>query len=93
MRKKINSLPYVMYSSLSIGGKGMYALIPILEENKNDFKAVFNALNEDFKGLGLSLDGLCVNVNRERYMSYDDKENWNTQCEIYDRKNINTNPS
>lgn len=57
-----------------------------MEENKNDFKAVFNALNEDFKGLGLSLDGLCVNVNRERYMSYDDKENWNTQCEIYDRK-------
>lgn len=86
MRKRINSLPYVMYSSLSVGGKGMYALIPIAEDNKNDFKAVFNALNEDFKGLGLSLDGSCVNVNRERYISYDDKENWNTQCEIYDRK-------
>ena len=33
MRKKINSLPYVMYSSLSVGGRGMYALIPILDEN------------------------------------------------------------
>ena len=29
MRTKINSLPYVMYSSLSVGGKGMYALITI----------------------------------------------------------------
>lgn len=86
MRKKINSLPYVMYSSLSIGGKGMYALLPIAEENKNDFKAVFNALNEDFKGLGLTLDGSCVNVNRERYMSYDDDEYWNTKCEIYTKK-------
>ncbi|MEZ7747117.1 AAA family ATPase [Prevotella jejuni] len=86
MRKKINSLPYVMYSSLSIGGKGMYALIPILESNKNDFKAVFNALNEDFIKLGLKLDGSCVNVNRERYMSIDKAEYWNKQCEIYTKK-------
>ena len=86
MRTKINSLPYIMYSSLSVGGKGMYALIPISESNKNDFKAVFNALNEDFKALGLTLDGSCVNVNRERYMSFDDNEYWNKQCEIYTRK-------
>lgn len=86
MRKKINSLPFVMYSSMSVGGKGMYALLPIAEENKNDFKAVFNALNEDFIKLGLRLDGSCVNVNRERYMSVDDNEYWNTKCEIYTRK-------
>ena len=86
MRTKINSLPYIMYSSLSVGGKGMYALLPIAEENKNDFKAVFKALEEDFKALGLTLDGSCVNVNRERYMSYDDDEYWNTKCEIYTRK-------
>lgn len=86
MRTKINSLPYVMYSSISVGGKGMYALIPISESNKNDFKAVFNALNEDFKALGLTLDGSCVNVNRERYMSFDDNEYWNTKCEIYTKK-------
>lgn len=86
MRKKINSLPYVMYSSLSVGGKGMYALIPILESNKNDFKGVFNALNEDFKALGLTLDNSCINVNRERYMSCDDNEYWNDKAEIYDRK-------
>ena len=86
MRTKINSLPYVMYSSISVGGKGMYALISILDENKNDFKGVFNALNEDFKALGLTLDSSCVNVNRERYMSYDDNEYWNTKCEIYTKK-------
>ena len=89
MRKKINSLPFVMYSSMSVGGKGMYALIPIKEENKTDFKAVFNALNEDFIKLGLKLDSSCVNVNRERYMSVDDNEYWNTKCEIYTRK-LNT---
>lgn len=86
MRTKINSLPYVMYSSISVGGQGMYALIAISESNKNDFKAVFNALNEDFKALGLTLDGSCVNVNRERYMSFDDNEYWNTKCEIYTKK-------
>lgn len=98
MRKRINSLPYVMYSSMSVGGKGMYALIPIKEANKNDFKAVFKALEEDFKALGLTLDSSCINVNRERYMSYDDNEYWNTQCEIYDKKisiptQVNTHPS
>lgn len=86
MRTKINSLPYVMYSSLSVGGRGMYALIAIKEANKNDFKAVFKSLEEDFKGLGLTLDGSCVNVNRERYMSFDDNEYLNDKAEIYDKK-------
>lgn len=86
MRKRVNSLPYVMYSSLSVGDKGMYALIPIAEENKNDFKGVFNALNEDFIKLGLKLDNACINVNRERYMSFDDNEFWNDKAEIYDKK-------
>ena len=86
MRKRVNSLPYVMYSSISVGSKGMYALIPILDENKNDFKAVFKALESDFKGLGLTLDSSCINVNRERYMSIDDNEYWNTKCEIYTKK-------
>lgn len=98
MRKKINSLPYVMYSSISVGGRGMYALIPIAEANKNDFKGVFKALEEDFIKLGLKLDSSCVNVNRERYMSYDDNEYWNKQCEIYTRKiniptQVHTHPS
>ena len=98
MRTKINSLPYVMYSSISVGGRGMYALIPILDENKNDFKGVFKALEEDFIKLGLKLDSSCVNVNRERYMSYDDNEYWNKQCEIYTRKiniptQVHTHPS
>jgi len=86
MRKKINSLPYVMYSSISVGGRGMYTLIPIAEDNKNDFKGVFKALESDFNKIGLKLDSSCINVNCERYMSYDDNEYWNTQCEIYDKK-------
>ena len=98
MRTKINSLPFVMYSSMSVGGRGMYALIPIAEENKNDFKSVFKALESDFKKIGLKLDSSCVNVNRERYMSYDDNEFWNTKCEIYTKKisiptQVNTHPS
>ena len=86
MRTKINSLPYVLYSSMSVGGRGMYTLIPILDENKNDFKGVFKALEEDFKKIGLTLDSACCNVNRERYMSIDDNEYWNDKAEIYTKK-------
>lgn len=98
MRKRVNSLPFVMYSSISVGGKGMYALIPIAEANKNDFKGVFKALEEDFIKLGLKLDSSCINVNRERYMSIDDNEYWNKECEIYTKKTttptqVHTHPS
>lgn len=86
MRKRVNSLPYIMYSCLSVGGRGMYALIAIKDENKNDFKGVFKALEEDFKALGLTLDSSCINVNRERYMSIDKAEYWNDKAEIYDKK-------
>ena len=86
MRTKINSLPFVMYSSISVGGRGMYALIPIAEANKNDFKGVFKALEEDFIKLGLKLDSSCININRERHMSYDDNEYWNDKAEIYTKK-------
>ena len=59
---------------------------------------MFKALEEDFKALGLTLDSSCVNVNRERYMSYDKAEYWNTKCEIYTKKisiptQVNTHPS
>ena len=47
---------------------------------------MFKALESDFKGLGLTLDCSCINVNRERYMSYDKAEYWNKEAEIYTKK-------
>lgn len=94
MRERVNQLPFILYCGLSVGGKGLYCIIPIREANKENFKGVFNAIKDDFLDIGLVVDSSCSNVNRERYMSYDDNDRWNERCEIYQKvKSVNPNPS
>lgn len=88
MKQIVKQLPYVRYCSLSVGGKGIYCLIPFLKEyaNKNNFKEVFNALQSDFKEKGITIDKSCSNYNRQRYVSYDINEYWNDKCVLYHKK-------
>lgn len=88
MKEIVTKLPFVRYCSLSVGGKGIYCLIPFAKEyaNKDNFKEVFNALQSDFKEMGIVIDKQCWNINRPRYISYDDNEYWNDSCVLYDKK-------
>ena len=88
MKEIIKKLPFVRYCSLSVGGKGIYCLIPFLKEyaNKDNFKEVFNALQKDFAEMGIIIDKSCSNYNRARYVSYDDNEYWNDHCILYKNK-------
>lgn len=88
MKQIVKQLPYVRYCSLSVGGKGIFCLIPFLKEyaNKDNFKEVFNALQKDFGEMGITIDKSCSNYNRQRYVSYDDNEYWNDKCIIYNKK-------
>lgn len=94
MKEIIKKLPFVRYCAMSVGGKGIYCLIPFLKEyaNKDNFKEVFNALQKDFKKMGIVIDKSCSNYNRARYVTYDDNEYWNDKCIIYNKKEtIQTN--
>ena len=88
MKDIVKKLPYVRYCSLSVGGKGIYCLVPFKKEyaNKDNFKEVFNALQKDFAEMGITIDKSCSNYNRQRYVSYDDNEYWNDKCTLYDKK-------
>lgn len=88
MKDIIKKLPYVRYCSLSVGGKGIYCLVPYKKEfaNKDNFKEVFLSLQSDFKEMGIIIDKQCSDFTRQRYVSYDDKEYWNDKCIIYDKK-------
>ena len=88
MKDIVTKLPYVRYCAKSVGGKGIYCLIPFLKEyaNKDNFKEVFNALQKDFAEMGITIDKQCWNYNRQRYVSYDDNEYWNDSCVLYDKK-------
>ena len=87
IKKIVNSMPFVRYSALSVGGKGIFCLIPFNSKyaNIDDFIGVFNALQVDFYSKGIVIDKQCKDANRLRFISYDDNEYNNTHCEIYDK--------
>lgn len=77
----IKTLKCVAYMSKSVSGQGYYCIIPILNTDK--FKQHFNALQEDFARMGITIDKSCSNANRLRYYSYDDNSYINIKAETY----------
>jgi hypothetical protein len=73
---------YIYYMGLSCSGKGIWGLIRI-NGNKDDFKAHFEAFQEDLKSIGIIGDSACGNIALQRYISYDDNAYFNPQSEIY----------
>ena len=72
IKDKLIELPFVYYVGLSIGGKGVFALALI--EDENYYQEHFNAMKDYMKTrLGLIIDPQCGNKNRLRFMSYDNE--------------------
>lgn len=88
LRKKVNSLPYTLYSSKSVGGKGLYILI-FVDGGKDDFISHFKALQDEFNKLGIVIDRSCKNLNRLRVISADTESYYNEKAQIYTKKKIN----
>lgn len=88
MKGIVKKLPFVRYCALSVGGKGIYCLIPFLPQyaNKDNFKEVFLSLQNDFKEMGITIDKQCCDYTRQRYVSYDTNEYWNDSCVLYEKK-------
>lgn len=87
IKEIVNKMPFVRYSALSVGGKGVFCLIPFKKQyaNINDFIGVFNALQIDFKLKGITIDKQCKDINHLRFISYDENEYNNKHCEIYSK--------
>ncbi len=79
----VKQLSCVAYFSKSVSGNGYYCLIPI--SNTDCFKFHFNALQEDFARMGITIDKSCSNPNRLRYYSYDRDAYININADIYTR--------
>lgn len=63
-------LDYVCFYQLSASGQGYYAIVPIADAE--DHRLHFNALYEEFKDLGITIDKQCSDEGRLRYYSYDE---------------------
>lgn len=82
IRKKVNSLPYTLFSSISVGGKGLYCLVAVDGEEK-DFIPHFKALQDEFSQMGIIIDKSCKNLNRLRVISTDTESYYNEKAEVY----------
>lgn len=79
----VASLPYVAYCGHSVGGRGYFCLIPIADPAKHT--AHYRALEEEFKGYGITLDPACSNVCAKRFVSYDSEPYVNPDAQVYAR--------
>ena len=87
-KREIFKLPYVYAVLKSASGKGIFAVIPIENTDDESFLGYFKALEQEFiERFGLRLDSACKNVNRLRYLTYDEEPliKENTEIEYYDK--------
>lgn len=71
MKEIVKNIPYVFYAQESASGKGIFCLIQIKDKNK--FKEHFNAIEELFKQHNLNIDKQCNDINRKRFICYDEQ--------------------
>lgn len=57
------------YVGLSVGGKGLFCIVPIAYPNKH--KEHFLSLQSDFKDKGIVIDDNCKDITRPRIISFD----------------------
>lgn len=82
MRAILQERSDVAYASLSAGGKGMFAILPIAYPHQH--LAQFMALEDEFLQLyGIRLDRACKDVTRLRAASYDDRAYINPDARPY----------
>jgi hypothetical protein len=79
----ISDIENVFYCGLSASGAGLWALIPI--KYPEHYARHYEALESDFKALGLITDPKCRNISRLRFYSYDTQPFFNIEAVIYEK--------
>ena len=81
LRDQLKNITNVAYSGLSVSGKGVFCLIPILYPDKH--KEHFKALEKCFERLGIIVDKACSDVSRLRGYSYDKDAYFNENAVMF----------
>lgn len=70
LARRLVNLPCAYASGRSCSGKGVYVILLLSSnDNDNDFKAAFSAIEEEFRASGIVVDTKCKNVSRLRFSS------------------------
>ncbi len=80
-KRTLRGISNVFYAGLSASGGGLWALIPISDPEHH--RRHFEALQADFRGLGMEIDAACSDVARLRFYSYDRDPVFNMEATPY----------
>ena len=79
-KKRVGALPYVWFVGLSASKRGMYAIVPVDNEDYGRHEIFYYALTREMKKLGLEVDQQCKPVNWLRYVAFDENPIYNQEC-------------
>ena len=65
----LKGLPYIAFFSKSVSGDGYFAITKL--NNPQNYEGHFLALEDEFKGYGITIDKSCKDISRLRFASYD----------------------
>jgi len=83
LKRQLAQIPFVAYASLSIGGHGLFLLIPVADHHRHN--EYWTALEYLFlKHLGLTIDANTKDITRPRFVSYDPEPYVNQNAEVFD---------
>lgn len=79
-KKLVAALPYVWFVGLSASKRGMYAIVPVDNDDYGRHEIFYYALTREMKKLGLDVDQQCKPVNWLRYVAFDEAPIYNADC-------------
>ena len=77
MKDILRQIQEVAYAGISVGGAGVFAIVPTNNQNPQKHPIVVNLLGRIFERIGLVFDKSCKDVCRLRFVSYDPEAYWN----------------
>lgn len=83
MRSQLSNIPNVAYCGLSVRGRGFWGAVPVPKSTPDAHSQRFQALENDFKEIGIVLDPSCKDVCRLRIYSWDPEAFFNHDAKLY----------
>lgn len=88
MRRRCAEASEVAWAGLSVGGAGVFAVVPTDNSDPAQHGRVVELLGECFRSLGLTYDKACKDVCRLRFATYDPAAHWNPAAAIFPAKDL-----
>ncbi len=87
LKQWLSKLDFISFASLSVGGKGVFALVRIADTSQHS--EYYKALTAYFETNNAPLDKHCGDVTRLRVVSYDEYPYINHNAKMWDKLPVN----